>query len=105
MEKQGENKPNGFQRGLWLCATTHIKVEYDQCLAELREVILTTEKRGCSMASFYSKRYGNAPLTVSEEQRIAEVFAKYGIEDWQGNGNGNENENQSQNQNQNENGK
>ena len=63
------------------------KAEYDKCLYELREVILTTEKRGCSVASFYSKRYGNAPLTVSEEQKIAEVFAKYGVTEWQGNEN------------------
>ena len=84
MENNQDNKPNGFQRGLQQVAVTRTKVEYDQCLAELREVILTTEKRGCSMASFYSKRYGNAPLTVSEEQRIAEVFARYGVTDWQG---------------------
>ena len=87
MEKHGENKTNGFQRGLQEVCNTRPKAEYDQCLAELREVILTTEKRGCSVASFYSKRYGNAPLTVSEEQKIAEVFAKYGVADWQGNGN------------------
>lgn len=92
MEKQGENKPNGFQRGLQEVCNTRPKAEYDQCLAELREVILTTEKRGCSVASFYSKRYGNAPLTVSEEQKIAEVFAKYGVTEWRGNGNENENE-------------
>lgn len=85
MEKQGENK-NGFQRGVELAARQLSKVEYDQCLAELKNVILTTEKKGCSVASFYSKRYGNAPLTVSEEQCIGEVFAKYGIKDWRGNG-------------------
>ena len=79
MEKQG-GKTNGFQRGLQQVCNTKPKAEYDQCLAELREVILTTEKRGCSPSSFYSKRRGNAPLTVSEEQRIA----KYGVTDWQG---------------------
>lgn len=84
MEKQGESRPYGFQRGLQQVCNTKPKAEYDRCLAELREVILTTEKRGCSMASFYSKRYGNAPLTVSEEQKIAEVFAKYGVTEWQG---------------------
>ena len=84
MEKQGENKSNGFQRELQEVCNTRPKAEYDQCLAELREVILTTEKRGCSMASFYKKRYGKAPLTVSEEQKIAEVFAKYGVTEWQG---------------------
>ena len=84
MKKQGENKSNGFQRGIDKCATTLTKVEYDKCLAELKNVILTTEKRGCSIASFYLKRYGDAPLTVSEEQGIAEVFAKYGITDWRG---------------------
>ncbi|MBO5758455.1 MAG: hypothetical protein J6R31_00230 [Rikenellaceae bacterium] len=84
MEKQGENKSNGFQRGLHQVAITRTKVEYDQCLTEVREVILTTEKRGCSVASFYSKRYGKIPLTVSEEQKIAEVFVKYGVTEWQG---------------------
>ena len=92
MEKQGENKPNGFQRGLQQVCNTRPKAEYDQCLAELREVILTTEKRGCSPSSFYSKRRGESPLTVSEEQKIAEVFAKYGVSDWQGNENENKNE-------------
>lgn len=85
MEKQGENKINGFQRGLQQVCDTRPKSEYDRCLAELREVILTTEMRGNSLASFYLKRYGNAPLTVSEEQKIAEVFAKYGVSEWQGN--------------------
>lgn len=79
-----QDKPNGFQRGLQQVAATRTKVEYDQCLAELREVILTTEKRGCSMGSFYLKRYGNSSLTVSEERRIAEVFAKYGVTEWHG---------------------
>lgn len=64
--------------------STRPKAEYDQCLTELREVILTTEKRGCSVSSFYHKRYGDAPLTVSEEQKIAEVFAKYGVTEWYG---------------------
>lgn len=84
MEKQGKNKPNGFQKGLRQVCNTRPKAEYDQCRKELLEVILTTEKKGCSVASFYSKRYGNAPLTVSEEQKIAEVFAKYGVTEWQG---------------------
>ena len=100
MEKQGENK-NGFQRGLQQVALTRSKAEYDRCLVEVRNVILTTEKRGCSPSSFYSKRRGESPLTVSEEQKIAEVFAKYGVSDWQGNGNENENQNENQNENEN----
>lgn len=86
-----ENQPtkNGFQHGLQQVCNTRPKAEYDQCLADLREVILTTERRGCSIASFYNKRYGTTPLTVGEEQRIAEVFALYGVADWQGNGNKN----------------
>ena len=85
MEKQGENKINGFQRGLQEVCDTRPKAEYDRCRIELMRVILTTEKRGCSVSSFYSKRYGKAPLTVSEEQKIAEVFTKYGVSEWQGN--------------------
>ena len=77
-------KPDGFIRGLEEVRQTRPMAEYTCCLNELRDVILTTEKRGCSLASYYSKLNGRTPLTIAEEQRIAEVFDRYGVTDWQG---------------------
>ena len=77
-----KTKPDGFSRGLDEAKRTLPMTEYSRCLNDLRDVILNTEKRGCSIASYYSKLNGRTPLTLAEEQRIAEVFANYGITDW-----------------------
>ena len=84
METPEINKPDGFSKGLDEVKSTRPMAEYTRCLNELREVILTTEKRGCSLASYYSKLNGRAPLTIAEEQRIAEVFERYDVDDWRG---------------------
>ena len=84
METPEINKPEGFSKGLDEVKRTRPMAEYTRCLNELREVILTTEKRGCSLASYYSKLNGRAPLTIAEEQRIAEVFDRYDVTDWRG---------------------
>lgn len=92
METTEKNKPDGFSRGLEEVKHTLPMAEYTRCLNELRDVILTTEKRGNSLASYYSKLNGRTPLTIAEEQRIAEVFDRYGVEDWQGTIDDNQNE-------------
>ena len=84
MENKENSKPWGFSKGLVEVKRTKPMAEYTRCLNELRDVVLTTEKRGCSMASYYNKLNGRAPLTLAEEQRITEVFDRYDIENWQG---------------------
>ena len=84
METTEKNNTWGFSRGLDEAKRTLPMTEYSSCLNELRDVILTTEKRGNSLNSYYAKLNGRTPLTIAEEQRIAEVFDRYGIEDWQG---------------------
>ena len=84
METTEKNKPDGFSRGLDEAKRTLPMTEYSKCLNELRDVILNTEKRGNSINSYYAKLNGRTPLTIAEEQRIAEVFDRYGIDNWQG---------------------
>jgi hypothetical protein len=45
---------------------------------------MTTEASCNSKASFFNKRRGKRPLSVAETQRLAKVFAKYGVTEWQG---------------------
>lgn len=87
-------KTKGFSRGLDVVYHTKTAAEYDRCREELRTVIMTTEKGVITPAIFYNKRDGRTPLTLAEEQRISEVFAKYGIADWQGIANDNDNQNE-----------
>lgn len=84
METTEKNNKWGFSRGLDEVKRTKPMAEYSRCLDELKTVILTTEKRGNSLASYYSKLNGRTPLTLAEEQRIAEVFDRYDIDEWQG---------------------
>lgn len=84
MENTKISKPWGFMKGINEVAETRPKADYDLCLKELANVILTTEERGSSVASYYNKRNGRVPLTLAENERINEVFAKYGVSDWQG---------------------
>lgn len=84
MENSENLKVNGFQRGLDVVFQTRTAAEYNQCLEEVRQVILTTEKRGSSIATFYNKRYGRTPLSIAETSNLSEVFARYGVEDWRG---------------------
>ena len=81
---EATEKTKGFSRGLDVVYNTKTAAEYDRCRNELRDVIMTTEKGVITMAIFYNKRDGRTPLTLAEEQRIAEVFDRYGITDWQG---------------------
>ena len=91
METAENIKPDGFIKGLEEVKRTRPLAEYTRCLNELRDVILTTEKRGNSPSSYYSKLNGRTPLTVAEEQRIAEVFDRYDVTDWRGTLDDNEN--------------
>ena len=77
-------QPDGFSRGLDMVKRTRPLADYTDCLNELREVILTTEKRGCSLASYYNKLNGRTPLTIAEEERINAIFARYGVTEWHG---------------------
>lgn len=83
MENSTENKM-GFQRGLDMVYATRTAEEYDRCLKEVKEVCMSTEVINASQASYYNKRRGVCPLSVAERERLAKVFAKYGVTDWQG---------------------
>ncbi|MBO4382199.1 MAG: hypothetical protein IKV77_05215 [Alistipes sp.] len=75
----------GFLRGIRAVSVTRTKAEYDECMKELAQVILTTERVGNTLSNYYNKRAGRARLTTAEEERIGKVFAKYGVTDWRGN--------------------
>lgn len=77
-------KQGGFQRGLKTVYATCTAAEYTRCMEEVREVCMTTEERSCSRSSYYNKMYGRTLLTVAETERLNEVFARYGVTDWQG---------------------
>jgi hypothetical protein len=83
-ENYKKNPPLGFKKGLNAVYNVCTAAQYSQCLAETRTVITTTESRCNSLASYYSKMNGRVALTVAETERITEVFAKYGVTDWQG---------------------
>lgn len=84
MENLENNKILGFKKGLNAVYDSCTAAQYSQCLAEAREVIMTTEARGNSVASYYTKMNGKVPLTVAETEKLNELFARYGITDWQG---------------------
>lgn len=84
MENLENNKILGFKKGLNAVYDNCTAAQYSQCLAEARDVIMTTEARGNSVASYYTKMNGKVPLTVAETEKLNEVFARYGITDWQG---------------------
>lgn len=83
MEDSTENKM-GFQRGLNKVYAMRTAEEYDRCLKEVKDVCMSTEVINASQASYYNKRRGACPLSVAERARLTEVFAKYGVTDWQG---------------------
>lgn len=84
MEKKEEtSKSNGFKKGLDAVYNTCSAAQYAQCLAETREVCMGTESRGNSRTSYYNKMYGRTPLTIAETERLNDVFARYGVTDWQ----------------------
>lgn len=85
MEKSNENKA-GFQHGLDQVYATRTAEEYKNCLREVMLVCMTTEASCNSKASFFNKRRGKRPLSVAETRRLAKVFAKYGVSEWQGKG-------------------
>lgn len=84
MEKPEKPKNWGFKKGLNEVYNNCTAAQYAKCLSETREVIMTTEARGNSLASFYTKMNGKVPLSITETERIAEVFARYGVTEWQG---------------------
>ena len=45
---------------------------------------MTTETRYNSRSTYYLKMYGRTPLTVAEDDRLNQMFAKYGVTDWRG---------------------
>lgn len=93
MKKAEKNNKNGFTNGIEQVKRHHPMAVYTRCIQELRDVILSTEKFRCSISCYYHKRNGHTPLTIAEETRIDEVFAKYGITDWRGTVNNDENNN------------
>jgi hypothetical protein len=84
MENTEKIKNWGFKKGLNTVYNNCTAAQYSRCLAETREVIKTTEARGNSMASYYTKMNGKVPLTIAETEKLNEVFASYGVTDWQG---------------------
>lgn len=83
MDKSNEDNL-GFQRGLDQVYATRTAEEYKKCLRKVMMVCMTTEASCNSKASFFNKRRGKRPLSVAETQRLAKVFAKYGVTEWQG---------------------
>ena len=84
MEITEKSKNWGFKRGLNTVYNNCTAAQYSQCLSETREVIMTTEARGNSMASYYTKMNGKVPLTIAETEKLNAVFARYDVTDWQG---------------------
>lgn len=91
MENTKRSELYGFTRGLQQVYSTRTAAEYARCLAEVREVCMSTEERGSSRSSYYNKMNGRMPMSVAEAERIAAVFAKYGVKDWCGCENGDQN--------------
>ena len=81
MENQ---EKKGFERGIRAVYQRCTAAEYDQCLAEANRICTSTETRCISRSSYYTKRYGRTPLTVAETTLLADLFARFGITDWQG---------------------
>ena len=79
-----EEKRDGFEVGIKAAYEKLTAVQYDQLLHDLTEACMTTEARGVSRSSYYNKRYGRTPLTVAETNLLADLFARFGITDWQG---------------------
>jgi hypothetical protein len=84
MENTDKRKIWGFKKGLNAVYNNCTAAQYSRCRAEIREVITTTEVKGNSQASFYAKMNGKSPLTIAETEKLNEVFARYGVTDWQG---------------------
>lgn len=85
MESTDNSTPTaGFQRGVSIAYRTLTAENYDKCMAEVRNIIASTEERGNSRSTYYNKLNGRTPLTIAEAQRLDEVFARYGIADWRG---------------------
>lgn len=84
MESTEKKQKWGFKKGLNAVYQNCTAAQYSHCMTEVREVITTTEARGNSQASYYAKMNGRAPLTVAETEKLSEVFARYGVTEWQG---------------------
>lgn len=84
MENTEKSQTLGFERGLQAVYRTRTAAEFDQCKKECYTVCTTTERRANSLSSYYNKRFGRRVLSVAERERIAEIFAKYGVTDWEG---------------------
>ncbi len=82
MKNQEEKK--GFERGIRAVYQKCTAAQYDFCLAEANRICTSTETRCISRSSYYAKRYGRTPLTVAETTLLADLFARFGITDWQG---------------------
>lgn len=81
MENQ---EKKGFEKGIRAVYQRCTAAEYDQCLAEANRICTSTETRCISRSSYYAKRYGRTPLTVAETTLLADLFARFGITEWQG---------------------
>jgi len=83
-ENINKTRPQGFKKGLDAVFNTCTAAQYSRCLAELKEVCTTTEARRSSISTYYNKMRGTAALSVAGTEKLNEVFARYGITDWQG---------------------
>ena len=92
MEKSENN--NGFTRGLQTVKETRPAADYERCRKEAKEICMTTETRYNSRSTYYLKMKGRTPLTVAEDDRLNQMFAKYGVTDWRGTANENDNQNE-----------
>ena len=84
MVNTDKSKIWGFKKGLNAVYNNCTAAQYSKCLSETREVITTTEAKGNSQASFYAKMNGKSPLTIAETEKLNAVFARYGVNNWQG---------------------
>jgi len=85
MENNQNEPPVGFKRGINQVYNTRSAADYARCLKEVSDVCTTTESRCNSRSSYYNKMNGRTPLSVAETERLNEIFARYGVTDWQGN--------------------
>ena len=84
IDKKEKKEKNGFERGIKAVYLKCTAAQYDFCLAEANRICTTTEARGTSRSSYYNKRFGRTPLTAAETALLADLFASFGITDWQG---------------------
>lgn len=81
-----KNKNWGFKKGLNAVFNSPncSAAQYTKCLQEAKEICTTTEPKNSSLSSYYSKMNGRMPMSVAEAEKMDNLFARYGVTDWQG---------------------